>query len=339
MEALSLTTLLKYDKACDSNYALFRSIMATVHLEPWLWHPVQLSFIGAFGWDTSFPPIGDPKEMLDFLEHCLTTQESGVVQDHPIERVFCALAFSADEEAWRRSLEVVDFSQPRFVNGFCHALRRGAPYLLRRSTVLILSHLDEQLFNIDPNLLPSPRQASNLVTGWSSAVMGSLKQKPTNILKKSAVTTLFILMDSPFWREYIPAERLTILEHASVIGDDLPDPFCRCLQNPDILPYLKEANRGMSILWVLIQWVNFPHLSDDIKAQLEPATKEAWARGRRGDPGAFVSIIDKEIARLEREIQVYDPWSFETQAVKLRTKLEDLRGARKELVQVKKSFR
>jgi len=336
---LSLTTLLKYDKVCDGSYALFRSIMERLHSEHWLRDSVQLSFIGAFGWDGSLPPVGDPKGILEFLEHCLAAQESGVVQDHPIERVFCALAFSADEEVWRRSLQMVDFSQPRFVNGFCHALRRGAPYLLRRSTVFILPYLDEQLFNPDSGVPPSPEQARTLVIGWSSAVAAALKQKPTDRLKKSAVTTLFSLMDSPFWRKHIPAERLTILEHASLIGDEVPDPFRRCLQNPDVLTYLKETDRGMSILWVLIQWANFFHLSEDIKGGLETATVGAWAWGRRGEPAAFVSIMDTEISRLEREVQTYDPWSFEARAVTLRTRLEDLRGARKKLVKIKKSFK
>jgi len=337
VEVLSLTTLLKYDRVCDGSYALFRSIMKRLHSERWLWHPAQLSFIGAFGWDGSLPPIGDPKEILDFLENCLVAQESGVVQDYPIERVFCALAFSADEEVWRRSLQMVDFSQPRFVNGFCHALRRGAPYLLRRSMVFILPYLDGQLFNPDSKVLPSPKQAKTLVADWSSAVMVSLKQKPTDRLKKSAVTTLFSLMDSPFWREHIPAERLTILEHASLFGDEVPDPFRRCLQNPDVLTYLKETDRGMSILWVLIQWANYFHLSEDIKAGLETATVGAWAWGRRGEPAAFVSIMDTEISRLEREVQTYDPWSFEERAVTLRTRLEDLQVARGKLAKIKKS--
>ena len=336
---LTLTTLLKYDKACDSSYTLFRSIMAVVHSEHWLWDSAQLSFIGAFGWDTSLPPVGDPKEMLDFLEHCLATnQESGVDQDRPIERVFCALAFSADEEVWRRTLETVDFSQQQFVKGLCHALRRGAPYLLRRSAVLILPYLDKQLFHADSRALPSSDQAGALVAGWSSAVTVALKRRATDPLKKSAVTTLCSLMDSPFWRKYIPAERLTILEHASVISDELPDPFRRCLQNPTVLPYLKEGNRGMSILWVLIQWMNFSNLSDDVKAQLEAATIEAWVRGRRGDPAAFVSTMDKEIAHMEREIQTYDTWSFEARVDKLRGRLEDLQGARRKLVKLKKSL-
>lgn len=338
IDVLSLTTLLKHERACDSSYALFRSVMATVHLDDWLWKPAQLSFIGAFCCDTSFPPVGDPREMLEFLEHCLPTQESDVVEDGPIERVFCALAFSADEEVWRQSLEMVDFSQPRFVNGFRYALRHGASYLLRRATVFIFPHLDKQLFSTNPSPPPSPGQAKALVAAWSSAVAVALERNPTDRLKKAAVTTLFSLMDSPFWREHVPPERLTILEHASVIGDELPDPFHRCLQNPDILPYLKEAKRGMSTLWVLIQWANFFHLSQSVKDQLESATTEVWARGRRGDPAAFVSIMDKKIARLEREIQTYDPWSFETRVVQLGTRLEDLLGARKKLVEAKKSF-
>lgn len=64
----------------------------------------------------------------------------------------------------------------------------------------------------------------------------------------------------------------------------------------------------MSILWVLIrgQRVKYSHLPGCIEDQLESTTVEAWARGRRGDPAASVSIVDTEVACLEREIQIYD---------------------------------
>lgn len=101
---LSLATLLKYCKARDSSYALFRSTMATVHSEHWFWNLTQLSFIGAFGWDTLLPSVGGSIEVLGFFEHCLITQECGIAQNHPIEG-FYALAFSADEglgcDLWR----------------------------------------------------------------------------------------------------------------------------------------------------------------------------------------------------------------------------------------------
>ena len=334
-------TLWKDDRVCDSSYTLFRRIMPTVNLDNWYWHPAWLSFRGAFGWDSSLPPVGDPGEMLDFLERSLVIQESGINQDELIERVFCALAFSADEGVWRRIHGIVDFSQPLFVNGLRHALRSGAPYLLKRSTVFILPSLDGRLFrsNINPGVLPDPASAKSIVTGWSSAVMEALKKNATDHLKWSAVTTLFSFMDSPFWREYIPPERLSILEYASVIRNEVPDPFRRCLQNPDILPYLKMKDKGMSILWVLIQWVNYPHLSDRAKTELEgSATVEAWAGGRRGDPASFISIMDGEVARLEQELQAYDAWSFEPRVLWLRANLDDLRGARSKLVKIKKSF-
>jgi len=79
----------------------------------------------------------------------------------------------------------------------------------------------------------------------------------------------------------------------------------------------------MSILWALIQRTIFFRLSDNI-IQLESATVETWARGRRGDPASFISITDKEIPRLEREIQTYGPRSFETRVAKLTARLEDL---------------
>lgn len=45
------------------------------------------------------PLVGDPTALLDPLEHCITTEECRVVQDHPVERVSRALALPADEEA------------------------------------------------------------------------------------------------------------------------------------------------------------------------------------------------------------------------------------------------
>jgi len=138
--------------------------MATVESDNWLWCPAELLTFGAFKWHMESPFVGDPTELVDFLRHCLLEQEHGIVQGEPIERVMLALAgITADELGG--GLSGVDFTEPLFFNGICSALRKDAPYPLRRATATFFCHLDAQFFDTKKTF--GKDQATKLVPRWS----------------------------------------------------------------------------------------------------------------------------------------------------------------------------
>jgi len=312
--------------------------MESVNADNSLWHPAELLLIGAFKWDDNLAIVRDPSALVNFLQHCLLEQEQcRMVRDKPIEDIFCALAAYSSEDL-KRGLAVVDFTQPLFVNGFCLALRRDAPYRLRRATVALLRHLESQLFAA--NTTVTDGQARELTVGWSNSARESWDKKQHPALREALISTLMGLLDSPFWREYIPIERWDFL---NLIGGadetELPPSFYRCLKNADVLPHLDNVlNRSALTTWVAILWIKYPDVSETVKEQLERMT-EGIAKG----PGkniihTYVSILDGEMERVKRKIGAFNSWSFNQSVVTLRARRELLQEARKQLGKVRMSM-
>jgi len=319
-------TPLKHEMLCVESYKLFRTVMTTVESDDWLWCPAGLLLIGAFKWHMKPPFVGDPAELVHFLRRCLLEQEKGLVQDEPIERIMLALGGASADELGE-GLTRVDFAEPLFLNGICYALRKNAPYRLRRATVAFLRHLDSQLF--DTNQTFCEEQVIALVSGWSISAKESWDKDLRRVTMEALVATLMGLLDSPFWRDRIPKERWDILRLITGLGGELPRSLYRCFNNPTIIPYLlemrtRDPGSGVFSQWVAIMWMKYPDLSEEVKTQLRKTTKEIAGGPWKNDITTYLSLLDGEIERDRSRIGVHTPWSFEEDAVRLRTRHDTL---------------
>ena len=100
----------------------------------------------------------------------LLGQEKGLVQDEPIKRIMLALGRATLDEI-SEELARVDFAESLFLNEVCHALRKDAPYRLRRATIVFHRHLDAQFF--DANKTFDNDQIAELVSKWSASTKES----------------------------------------------------------------------------------------------------------------------------------------------------------------------
>jgi len=324
---------LKQEMLCVESYKLFRMAMATVESDDWLWRPAELLMFGAFKWHMQPPFVGDPAELVGFLRHCLLEQERGIVRDGPIERAMLALAGASADELGG-GLSGVDFTEPLFFNGICNALRKDAPYRLRRATVAFLRHLDAQFFDTEKSF--GNDQATKLVSRWSISARESWDKDLNPVMAEALVTTLMGLLGSPFWREHIPTERWDILRLISSLGGKLPPSFYRCLEDPTIIPHLaRDRGSGAFTQWVAIMWMKYPDLSEEVKTQLRKTTKEI-SGASKNDISAYLSHLEAEIERDRKRIGALSPWSFEEDAVKLRTRHDTLLLARQILTGIQK---
>lgn len=321
-EALEFMVPLKQGMLCVESYRVFRTVMGNVESHSWLWFPARLLLFGAFKWGMEPPPTGDPAELVHFLEHCLLEQKKGSIQDEPIERVMLALAGATADELGG-GLERVDFTEPLFFDGICHALREGAPYELRRATVAFLRHLDSHFFDTDKTF--TQEQATTFVSLWSVSAKESWGKKLNTVLAEALVTTLMGLLDSAFWRSYIPGDLWDILRIASSLDDNLPRSLYRCFKNDAIIPHLDTDghSNGALIQLMAIMWMKYPDLSEEVSAQLRKTTK------KRNDIATYLTLLDGEINRIEKKISAYGTWSFEEPAVRLKERRGKLLSARR----------
>ena len=327
MEALGLIAHLKQEKLCVESYKLFLVIMAAVDSDDWLWNPAQLSLIGAFQWGTRQPHVGDPASLVRFLKHCFLEQERGAVVDDTVERIMLALA-GAPAEVISDGIARVDFMKPLFFNGICHALRNGAPHLLRRATITFLRHLDAQLF--DNNKTFDADQVKAFITVWSSSAHESLEKEHGELLTQSLFAILMGLLDSSFWREHISWERWSMLKLLSGIAEErIPHSFYRCAKNPTIVGHLSQVDpRGVNVLaqWAAILWAKYPDLSKEVQGQVEGVTEIMAIRQSRVNLSSYLTIVEGQIKRVEVKISSCS-WSFGGDVAELRKRLDSYRTA------------
>ena len=328
---------LKQETLCVESYKLFLTIMDTVDSDNWLWRPAELSLIGAFKWKTPRPHVGDPASLVRFLAHCLSEQGKGIVLDAPVERIMLAIA-GAPAEVINEGIARVDFTQPLFFDGICHALRNDAPHLLRRATVTFLRHLDGQLFNTNKTF--SAHQANEFIPRWSSSAQTSWDKEHGGLLDEALFSTLMGLLDSPFWREHIPQDRWSILTLLGGIKEEyIPPSFYRCVKNTTIIPHLKQAyGRGPNILaqWVAILWAKYPDLSEEVRLQLEEATKEIADGPSKHNLSSYLTIVEGQIKQTWDRIKSHTSWSFGEDVARLRRRHDSLRFARGVLISIQK---
>ena len=327
---------LKLGKLYTKSYHLFLTIMADVDSDHGLWRPAELSLIGAFQWGALGPHVEDPASLMRFLEHCLSDQESGIVVDLPMERVMLALASTPSEDI-SKGIAGVDFTQPLFFNGICRALRNGAPHLLRRATVAFLPHLDAQFFYTDKTF--SKNQVEEFISGWSSSAEELLKGC-CKLVSRALFATLTGLLDSPFWQVNTPRERWPwgVLVLPGVIGGRLPVSFYRCAKNPTVIQYLGQVDaRGPKVLahWAAILWAMYPDLSEDVRTQLEEATKRMVDCLSDRSLPKYLKLVDGQRQQVQDKLKP-DSQSLGEAAAELRGRLELLQTARGALIGIQK---
>ena len=324
--ALELLMPLKQKEVCIQSAELFRTIMTDVASDGSLWRPAGLSLAGAFKWDMVRPVVKDTVPFMCFLRRCLSEQEGGLPRDEPIEYVIHAIAAAPADEV-SEGLARVDFTEPLFFDGICHALRKDATTRLRRLTVILLRHLDAQYFNTNKTF--SKEQATVLVDRWSASGKISWDTKLHPVLGEALVTTLMGLLDSQFWREYIPEERWDIFKLLGGVNEaHLPHSFYRCLSNTDILPFLEErGNRGSGACaqWLAIMWAWYPDLSAAVRAQLEGTTKKQ----PQNHISIYLSIAQREREQVRARLTSHHSWSLEEDKDidRLRARYDALREA------------
>jgi len=323
-------TLLRDGRICRKNYELFCTVMASVHLDDWLWYPARLSLSGAFKSDFGIAPVEDPKRLLDFLHYHFWAHDRGTAQDGSIEDALCVLAFGSIGDA-PKEVARSDFTGQVPFRGLCHALREGGPYLVKRACVFLLYFLDDQLFNAGKTFPEVEAQA--LVTGWAHSAKLAVDTKVHEELRQMTLATLMSLLDSPFWRKFIPPERWDFLRHIGTLDDPkLPYSFYRCLRNTEVIPFLKRVvNQEAFLTWLVILWTKYPDLPPEVKTQLEAETIEVATGERRSNIPVYISIMDEEMGRIGKKAKGYYAWSFDQEAVELRARQSSLREAYRKL--------
>ena len=112
----------------QKSYDLFRVVMqarvSPVYSEKKKWEASRLTIHSACKRNEFLPPVGDPRDILAFLDHHFDLAAQGSEsQDEPIQDALCALAYASDPAMF----EDFDPTKRSFVLGICYAYQDKRP--------------------------------------------------------------------------------------------------------------------------------------------------------------------------------------------------------------------
>jgi len=343
------------------SYDLFNIVMQTpisltycqeVHLEA-----SHLAMHGAYKWGGPLPWVGDPHNILTFLNQQFGSiandsqnQHAWVPycrkpiqnQDEPIQNALYTLA-SASGPVTIKALKDFNPVEPLFVWGIYYAFQVDRPLQLRRAAFLFLPLISDKWFN-SPDIIMDPSELKSFCVGWASVVDNI---DHTHGVQKAALTVLLGMINSSHWRPHIVAEKWKLLECSTLLPDD-SQPLRRCLNNPKLMEEIKTMEDPVVLpLWLGTLWLKYKELVPQVQEQLKTATKEIAQGERKTDLDKCLSMMDSELGRAKDELaqlekandnleKANNNWRRPTHDVglttKLREKIRNLQEARDSFV-------
>jgi len=333
VEVLKLVVLLQREQVRIKSYALFRIIMGFVKSDDRLWPSARLAMEGAYSSTDGIPPTGDLNDLLDFLCFHISPRRRATIGDEPVYHVFRSIVINASVEK-RRGLAAYNFDIPFFVDAMIQLLSNRDNMPLQRMSLLILPELDDLLFASEAAFGDS-RRAEEFVLAWSTAVGEFLRGKSIPQTDIASVNGLLAIANLPCLRVHLPPERWDLVYKFPVILYLDSPSMRRCIQNPDILPFVKQSTGGTGALgWLGMLWMMYHSLPKSVRAQLEEETRVIGSGPRYFDLDSYVSLFDSELDRLQARIGRLEP--LDQSVPGLRSELDEMARAKDRLVEIRK---
>ena len=336
LESMELIAPLSDKNVAQKSYELFHVVMhapiSPTYPQDKKWEASCRTIHGAYKWDKFLPWVGDPHDILTFLDHHFELAIGGKNQDEPIQNALRALAY-ASGPVTIEALKHFDPTNPSFVSGICYVFQSDRPFEIRKAALFLLPLIGDEWFN-SPHPIMESDQMKSLCVDWASAV--DVIDHSSDV-QEATLATLFGMINSPHWRPHIVADKWKLLEYFPSVPDD-SQPLKRCVDNPELMDAIRNvANPAAMTLWMKILWLKYKELVPTVQAQLEKVTKEIAQGRKRGDLDMYQTAIEAELTKAENALTQHTTWSTEPIAVALRMKIENLQHAKHGLVSLKRS--
>lgn len=327
LRALRLATRLS--TFTDSSYGLFKAIMASGSLTDQQWEASRMALQEAFigDWDPS--EIGEPKELLRFLDHHVYLQ--GIGESHGPSISAAAYALT---ENFRETLERdvdFDWTSPSFVRGIRSVMRPHNPVLDRRHTAELIALISGKWFN-SPVPIMEPEDMSEF-SEHVTKFMDEAIHKP--ITKRMGVTIIFGMLCSPEWRKHIKYRFWSVLAYCALVHE--LESVGWCLQNA---LELLEFTRGLADSeglkwWCWTLWFYYDKLDTTTRDEVKKIAVDMLNKDGLSDLNFYLSLIKEEIGRVRQQVEkLPDADELGNRGRKLRSRLIALEGNYYQLAQI-----
>lgn len=310
--------------------------MALVKSDDRLWTPARLAMKGAYSSTDGVPPTGDLKDILDFLLHQISPPPGVTIPNEPVYHAFRSIVINAGVET-HRGLAAYGFDIPFLIDAMIQLLSNKVHIPLQRMSLLILPELDGLLFKSEAAFKDGDR-AERFVKAWSTAVNQFLHGAAVPQTDVASVKVLLAIANLPCLRGYLLPEHWNLVyKFPIILYSDSPS-MQRCIENPDILPFIKKPTDDTSTLgWLGMLWMKYHSLSKEVRGQLEAETRAIGSSPRHFDLDSYTSMFSWELDRLQARINGLEPLDLSVPG--LRSELDEMTRARDRLVEIQKEER
>jgi len=336
LRALRLVTRLRVVDVSNASYEMFKMIMASNDLTDRHWEAARLLVEGAWikNIEDSPPPLGEPTEILKFLDHHLGLQGAG--EDHGSSITSAMDAILVD--GWRYCdwaqpppliVECVgkfDCLSPSFIRGVRSALCPDNAFRLRGRAVDLVSLISNQLFN-SPTPVMEPEEMSEFSEHLAVYMIDHVNHGPQ--IQRRGVTILFEMLRSPEWRKHIATRLWSMFAH-STRAYEKQESLKWCLQNAiELLEFTRELPDGEGLRWWYgTLWFYYDKLDTTVRDEVENIARDMSLGDGLSELNMYLDLIGREVAMVRKEVDdliMYESRPAEY-VMKLRDRLVTLEG-------------
>lgn len=302
--------------------------MGLVKSDDRLWESAGLLMKGAYTSSEWVPPTGDPKDILDFLHFHISPSQRTTSRGDPIYYAFRSIVVGHSAEK-RRALSGYSFDSTLFIDAIIQLLSNKDHADLQKMSLLVLPELDDILFTSEA-AFNDPGRAEDFVTTWSTAI---LREETIPQIEVANVKVLLAIANLPCLRRYLLPEIWDLAyKFPIILYSDSPS-MQRCIQNSDILPFIKGSTGVTGPLgWLGMLWMKYHSVSTEVRRQLEEETLAIGSGERYYDLNSYVSLFDAELKRLRGKIDGLEP--LDRSVPGLRDDLDAMERANRRLVAI-----
>ena len=331
LRALRLVTRLAVRIVSIASYELFKTIVASDNLTDQHWEAARLAAHGAFERNVELTPptVGEPREILKFLDYHLGLQGAG--EDHSSS---IALALEAiliqphDHRVDRQRVEYIrkfNCASPSFARGIRSIIHPDAPLKLRWLTAGLIALISDQWFG-SPAHDMEPEEMSEFCEHIAVLIIDDVLHVP--FVQSRGVTILFGMLQSPEWRKCIVTRFWGMLAYCG-LADEEQESFRWCLKNAiELLEFTRGLPDGEGLKWWYgTLWFNYDKLDTTVQDEVKRIARDMSLGDGLSDLNLYLNLIGQGVAGARQEVdELSDEDRLDKPAMKLRARLIALEG-------------
>jgi len=306
--------------------------MASNDLTDQHWEAARLAVCGAFerNVESSPPLVGEPKEVLKFLDHHLGLQGAGEDRTSSITSALEPFLIKLSSGRWPDPLVVecisrFDCASPSFVSGMRSIMCPNNTFDLRWRAAGLMALISNQWFDS-----PAPVMESEEISEFCEHLAVYIIDDALHgdVVQRCSVTILFGMLRSPDWRRHIATRFWSVFAYCAKVDEELGS-VKWCLQNAvELLEFARSLPDGEGLKWWYgTLWFYYDRLDITVRDEVERIANDMSLGDGLSELNLYLNLIEQDVTRIR---QAVDELPYESRpagfGMELRARLVALEG-------------